>query len=291
MKNRSASLLLLLTAVIWGCSFVAQDVSADLIGPFTFNFARFYIGALVLIPFILFGRRKRKVSHEQNVTTIKGGICCGIALAAASVLQQAGMSTAGAGKAGFITTLYNIFVPIILLCMGRKIDRKIWLYAVMAVFGMYLLCMTSGFSLERGDWFLLACAVCFAFHVIIIDYFSPKVDGIEMSSMQFFTAGIICTIGALLFEDIDFSMLTRAAIPVLYAGAFSCGIAYTLQVVGQKYVHPTIATLILSLESVVAAIAGWLILGDTLSPRQVAGCAIVFTAALLAQVGVSQKNT
>ena len=290
MTRRVASLLLLLTAIIWGLSFVAQDVSADLIGPFTFNASRFYIGALALLPFILYKRRGKVVSKEQNKKTLKGGLCCGIALAVASVLQQAGVATTGAGKAGFITSLYNIFVPLFLLFMGRKIDKKIWLYALLAVVGMYLLCIKEGFRVESGDYLVLSCAVFFAIHILIIDHFSKDVDGVEMSAMQFLTAAIICTFGALIGEKIILSDLVKAAVPVLYAGIFSCGIAYTLQVVAQKYVHPAAATLILSLESVVSVLAGWLILGAALNARELLGCAIVFIAVILSQLS-TQKST
>ena len=290
MTKRVASLLLLLTAIIWGLSFVAQDVSADLIGPFTFNASRFYIGALALLPFIFYKRRGKAVSKEQNRRTLKGGLCCGIALAVASVLQQAGVATTGAGKAGFITSLYNIFVPLFLLFMGRKIDKKIWLYAFLAVVGMYLLCIKEGFRVESGDYLVLSCAVFFAIHILIIDHFSKDVDGVEMSAMQFLTAAIICTFGALIGEKIILSDLIKAAVPVLYAGIFSCGIAYTLQVVAQKYVHPAAATLILSLESVVSVLAGWLILAAALNARELLGCAIVFIAVILSQLS-TQKST
>ncbi len=284
MKSRSASLLLLLTAIIWGCSFVAQDVSSGLIGPFTFNLARFYIGAVVLIPFVIHNARKDKPSKAQWQLTIKGGIFCGLAIAVASVLQQAGVESAGAGKAGFITSLYNIFVPIMLIIMGRKVDKKIWLYAAVAVFGMYLLCIKEGFQVERGDYLLLGCAIGFSIHILVIDHFNADCDGITLSMIQFLTAGVVCTIGALFTETIDLGMLMKAAVPILYAGVFSCGIAYTLQVVAQKYVHPTAATLILSLESVVAALAGWIILGNIMTSRELIGCAIVFLAVVLAQL-------
>jgi len=283
MKSRSASFLLLLTAVIWGCSFVAQDVSAGLIGPFTFNALRFYIGALVLLPFVFHNARKNKCTKEEWKITLKGGVLCGLALSIASVLQQIGVESAGAGKSGFITSLYNIFVPLLLLFMGRKVDKKIWLYAAIAVFGMYLLCIKEGFKVVNGDWFLLGCALAFSVHILVIDNFNTRADGITLSCIQFLTAAVLCTFGAL-SETIDLSALGKAAFPIFYAGAFSCGIAYTLQVVAQKYVHPTAATLILSLESVVAAVAGWLLLGSSMSPRELIGCAIVFLAVILAQL-------
>ena len=287
MNRKTATLLLLLTALIWGCSFVAQDVSSDFLGPFTFNFTRFFIGSLVLVPFVMKNRKGRKISAKDDKRTVLAGAACGTALAVASVVQQIGVQYSGAGKGGFITSLYNIFVPIILLLMGRKVNRKIFLYALIAIAGMYLLCIGDTFRIEKGDLYLLICAIFFAIHIIVIDRFTD-VDGITLSCLQFFTSGIICLIGALLTETISISQIMKAAVPVLYAGVFSCGIAYTLQVVAQKYIHPTVATLVLSLESVFSVLAAWLILSDTLSAKELAGCAIVFAAVLLAQL--PQKN-
>lgn len=288
MNRKTATLLLLLTALIWGCSFVAQDVSSDFLGPFTFNFTRFFIGSLVLVPFVMKNRKGRKISSKDDKRTVLAGAACGTALAVASVVQQIGVQYSGAGKGGFITSLYNIFVPIILLLMGRKVNRKIFLYALIAIAGMYLLCIGDTFRIEKGDLYLLICAIFFAIHIIVIDRFTD-VDGITLSCLQFFTSGIICLIGALLTETISISQIMKSAVPVLYAGVFSCGIAYTLQVVAQKYIHPTVATLVLSLESVFSVLAAWLILSDTLSAKELAGCAIVFAAVLLAQL--PQKNT
>ncbi len=288
MNKKTATLLLLLTALIWGCSFVAQDVSSDFLGPFTFNFTRFFIGSAVLIPFVMKNRKGRKISAKDDKRSVLAGACCGTALAIASVVQQIGVEYSGAGKGGFITSLYNIFVPIILLMMGRKVNKKIFLYALMAVAGMYLLCIGDTFYIEKGDMYLLFCALFFAIHIIVIDRFTD-VDGITLSCLQFFTSGIICLIGALLTETIRFDLIMKAAVPVLYAGVFSCGIAYTLQVVAQKYIHPTVATLVLSLESVFSVLAAWVILGDTLSAKELIGCAVVFAAVLLAEL--PQKNT
>ena len=288
MNKKTATLLLLLTALIWGCSFVAQDVSSDYLGPFTFNFIRFFIGSFVLIPFVLNNRKKQKPTKNENKKAVIAGLFCGSALAIASVLQQIGVAESGAGKGGFITSLYNIFVPFILVLMGKKLQKKNFICAFGAIVGMYLLCINESFTLEKGDIFLLLCALGFAIHIIVIDYFKT-VDGITLSSLQFFVSGIICLFGALFTENIDFSLIYKAIVPILYAGVFSCGIAYTLQVVAQKYIHPAVATLILSLESVFSVIAAFVILGDTLTIKKLLGCLIVFIFVVYAQI--DHKNT
>ena len=288
INKKTATLLLLLTDLIWGCSFVAQDVSSDYLGPFTFNFVRFFIGSAVLLPFVLNSRKKRKIRKKEDITASKAGLSCGVALAIASVLQQIGVGSSGAGKGGFITSLYNIFVPFILVLMGKKLTKRNFICALGAIVGMYLLCINETFSLERGDIFLLLCAIGFALHIIIIDYFK-ETDGLTLSCLQFFVSGVICLFGALISEKIDLNLIIKAIIPLLYAGVFSCGIAYTLQVIAQKYIHPAIATLVLSLESVFSVLAAWVILGDTLSAKELLGCFIVFIFVVYAQL--PQKNT
>ncbi len=280
----TATLLLFLTATIWGTAFVAQDVSTDYLGTFTFSGIRFFIGATVLLPFIIHGRKKRKVSAEENRRLIKGSIICGLALFAACNFQQHAMIGAGAGKAGFITSLYNIFTPLLMMALGRKVSKRIFLYAVLACVGMYILCMRGSFYLDRWDMYLIACAVMFALQVLAVDHFASGLDGLELSSAQFYIVALLSLPIAILTEEITFEALSDCLFPILYAGIFSCGIAYTLQVVAQKYVKPNIATLIMSLEAVVAAIAGWLILGDALSTREILGCAIVFASVVLAQL-------
>ena len=288
MNKKTATLLLLLTALIWGCSFVAQDVSSDYLGPVTFNFVRFFICSAVLLPFVINNRKKRSISKKEDITAIVSGLSCGFALAIASVLQQIGVGASGAGKGGFITSLYNIFVPFILVIMGKKLQKRNFICALGAVVGMYLLCINEDFKIERGDIFLFFCAIAFALHIIIIDYFK-ETDGLTLSCLQFFVSGVICLIGALVSEKIEINLIIKAIIPLLYAGVFSCGIAYTLQIVAQKYIHPAVATLVLSLESVFSVLAAWVILHDTLSLKELLGCFIVFIFVVYAQL--PQKNT
>ena len=291
------SILLLLTAVIWGTAFVAQSVGMDYIGPFTFNAARFLIGGTVLIPLIVYRSKKNPLLKNQTLeekrknqkTAWIGGVCCGIALCGASLLQQMGIQHTTVGKAGFITTLYIIIVPLIELFFGKKIAKKIWLGAVMAVIGLYLLCINENFSIGKGDFLILVCAILFAIHILIIDHFSPKADGVVLSAIQFFVSGFISVIGAILVENPNPAAMLDAIVPILYAGVMSCGVAYTLQVIGQKNLSPTVASMILSLESVISVLAGWIILGEALSAKEIVGCVIVFMAVVLVQLPEKKK--
>ncbi|GAB5613619.1 DMT family transporter [Faecalimonas hominis] len=291
------SILLLLTAVIWGTAFVAQSVGMDYIGPFTFNAARFLIGGTVLIPLIVYRSKKNPLLKNQTLeekrknqkTAWIGGVCCGIALCGASLLQQMGIQHTTVGKAGFITTLYIIIVPLIELFFGKKIAKKIWLGAVMAVIGLYLLCINENFSIGKGDFLILVCAILFAIHILIIDHFSPKADGVVLSAIQFFVSGFISVIGAILVENPNPAAMLDAIVPILYAGVMSCGVAYTLQVIGQKNISPTVASMILSLESVISVLAGWIILGEALSAKEIVGCVIVFMAVVLVQLPEKKK--
>lgn len=281
-----SSLMLFGAAVIWGVAFVAQSVGMDYMGPLTFNGARFLIGGVVLLPVIWY-RGKNKAKEEASGSQkelLTGGLCCGLFLCLASLLQQYGIMYTTVGKAGFLTTLYIIIVPVCGFFLHKKIGAKIWIGAVIAVAGMYLLCMSGGFTVSRGDGLVLLCAVAFSGHILVVDHFSPKVDGVKLSCIQFLTSGIVCTLLAFVFETPSLSALAAGWMPVLYAGVLSCGVAYTLQVVGQKNVEPTIASLLLSMESVVSVLAGWLILGQKLSARELAGCALVFAAVILVQL-------
>ena len=291
------SILLLLTAIIWGTAFVAQSVGMDYIGPFTFNAARFLIGGTVLIPLIIYRSKKNPLLRNQSMeekrknrkTVWIGGICCGIALCGASLLQQMGIQHTIVGKAGFITTLYIIIVPLVELLFGKKIAKKIWVGAVMAVVGLYLLCINENFSIGKGDFLVLICAVLFALHILVIDHFAPKADGVCLSAVQFFISGTVSAIGAILFENPNVSAMLEAVVPILYAGVMSCGVAYTLQVIGQKDMNPTVASMILSLESVISVLAGWIILGQALSMKEIIGCVIVFMAVILVQLPEKKK--
>lgn len=294
-KNMS---MLLLTAVIWGVAFVAQSVGMEYIGPFTFNFVRNIIGGLVLIPCIWFlNKWKEKEGIAENTeqkqdtkTLIVGGICCGIALCLASNLQQIGIQYTTVGKAGFITALYIVIVPIVGIFLKKKCGIQIWISVLIALAGFYLLSVKDGFKLEAADTYLLCSAVLFSIHILIIDYFSPKVDGVKMSCIQFFVCGILSGVMMLLTETPSLDNILEAWMPVLYAGVLSCGVAYTLQIVGQKDFNPTIASLILSLESVFSALAGWAILNQALSKRELTGCVLIFCAIILAQIPMRKKK-
>ena len=299
LKN---SLLLFLAAFIWGVAFVSQSKGMEYMGPFTFNGVRSLLGAIVLVPVILF-RRRKETAGQKGVSpkpipwkvTLIGGTCCGLALMVASTLQQIGIMYTTVGKAGFITALYIIFVPILGIFIGKKVPAAVWVGALMAAVGMYLLCIQGSFQIGIGDTLVFACAIVFSIHILVIDYFSPKADGVMLSCIQFFVCGIICTIIALIVEKPDFAQLINGAVPILYAGIMSCGVAYTLQIVGQKGVNPTVAALILSLESVVSVLAGWFaykigFLKDdqTLTGQQLLGCVIVFAAVILVQLPIGE---
>lgn len=285
------SFLLLLTAIIWGMAFVAQSAGMEHVGPFTFNSVRNVIGGIVLIPCIfLFRKIKTEKRPLITKTELMGGLCCGIALFAASSFQQLGLLHTTVGKAGFITALYVVIVPILGLFFRKRVSFVTWICVVLAVAGLYLLCMTEGsFALGYGDLLALIGSALFAIHILIIDYFSPRGDGVVISCIQFFTCGILSGIG-MLFENPMMGEVLTAKWPILYAGVLSCGVAYTLQVVGQKGVNPTVASLILCLESVVAVLAGWLLLNETLSMREFVGCALMFVAIVLAQLPMPKKK-
>lgn len=291
MRERNAVLLLLLTSFIWGLSFVAQSVSTESIGAFTFNGIRMVLGAIVLVP-VAFKTLKIHVKDKEYMKrTIKGGLLMGLFLAAASMTQQIGIETTDAGKAAFITSLYMIIVPFISRIFGKKIEKKIWVCALIALAGMYMLCLSGGMSISRGDLYLFACAILFSCHILVIEKVSKDSDGVELSMFQFFFGGLMCLIGMLIFERPDLSSIKEASLPLAYAGFLSCGVAYTLQTVAQKYVQASKATLALSLESVWAAIGGALILSERLSLNELIGCALVFLAVLLAQIDIRRPNT
>ena len=284
MKN---NILLVLTALIWGCAFVAQSVGMDYVGPFTFNMARFLIGAIVLLPVIWFMDRQRKTGAEKGAgqkTLIIGGICCGIALTVASTLQQWGILFTTVGKAGFITAMYIVIVPLLGIFIGKKVRPLIIGCVAIAVVGFYFLCMTESLRLGLGDFLVLLCAIAFSIHILVIDHFSPKVDGVKMSAIQFLTAAIISAVPTLLWEQPVFTEVLQAWQPVLYAGVMSCGVAYTLQIIAQKNADPTVASLLLSLESVFSVLAGWVLLGQGLSLKEMFGCVLIFCAIILAQL-------
>lgn len=292
MKKWLGSGMLLLTAMIWGVAFVAQSVGMDYVEPFTFNFARYIIGGVVLLPFLKLGNTDEPKENTEDKTKKKqrlrrsviGGIGCGVLLFCASMLQQFGiMYTNVVGKAGFITALYIILVPVLGIFFRKKTKPLLWICVGISVIGLYLLCVSDGYRLELADILLLACALFFAFHIIFIDYISPNTNGVLVSCVQFFVSGLFCMVAMFLFESPSFAGMLKAYIPILYTGVLSCGVAYTFQILGQKYVEPTKASLILCLESVVAVLAGWLLLQQALSIRELLGCIIMFVAIIMAQ--------
>lgn len=291
MKIRN-SLILLLTAAIWGVAFVAQSVGMDYVGPFTFLFARSVIGGIVLLPVVAILHRNGAIHTYENAeekrrarkTLILGGVCCGTALCFASIFQQIGLLYTTVGKSGFLTACYILIVPLLGLLFGRKCGRLVWCGVALAIVGLYFLCLTDGLSVNLGDLLTFICAILFSVHIMVIDHFSPLTDSVKMSCIQFYICAAIAGVGMLLFEQPSLSALLAAWKPVLYAGALSSGAAYTLQIIGQKGMNPTVASLIMSLESVISVLAGWVILHQTLSGREILGCVLMFAAIILAQL-------
>lgn len=298
-KKTTGNIILLLTALIWGSSFVAQTTGMEHVQPFTFMGIRTMLGGLVLIPVILAQRHMQPISQRpssdvQRKTdriSLIGGICCGLVLCVAGDLQQFGMVTTSSGKAGFITSLYIVIVPLLGVFIGKKIRKIVWLCVAAALLGFYLLCFTEQFTISTGDLLVLCCAFFFSVHIMVIDHFSEKgIDGVLMSCVQFLTAGGISVLLMFMFESPTWAHIFAARSSILYSGVMSCGVAYTLQILGQKRTDPTSATLIMSLESVFAALSGWLILHESFSLREFLGCVLVFAAVILSQIPLSQKK-
>lgn len=312
-QQMKSSLILLLTALIWGVAFVAQSVGMDYVGPFTFNCVRSILGGLVLIPCIFVLDRIRperkagknlsageccaadsKVSAEEQRagrrTLLTGGILCGVLLCVASNLQQIGIAGTSVGKAGFITALYIVIVPILGLFFRRKCSPTVWLGVLLAICGLYFLCINEGIHIQKGDFFVFLCALCFSVHILVIDHYTQLVDGVKMSCIQFLVCGFLSGICMFLFENPSVHNVLEAWQPILYAGILSCGVAYTLQIVGQKGMNPTVASLILSLESVISALAGLVLLNQKLSVRETIGCVLMFAAIVLAQLPAGKKK-
>lgn len=285
--------MLLLTAFIWGTAFVAQSVGMDYLEPFTFNGVRSLIGGVALLPCIwllqmMNGKNgddpKADGGKRSRRDLMMGGIACGLLLFAASSLQQIGIQYTTAGKAGFITAFYIVLVPVFGIFLRKKIGWKVWLAVVIAVVGLYLLCIKEGFTIGKGDVLIFLCALVFTIHILTIDHFSPKVDGVRMSCIQFFVCGIVSLPFMFLLEKPEIGALLAGLKPLLYAGVLSCGVAYTLQIIGQKNVNPAVASLLLSLESCFSVLAGWAVLGESLSVRESVGCVLMFAAIILAQL-------
>lgn len=289
----SSSLMLFLAACIWGFAFAFQSQGLDYMGPFTFNGTRFLIGAIVLVLIIFVFRKpkeNKKITQNDVRTTLLGGIICGLCLCIASSLQQFALFYTSVGKAGFLTTLYIILVPIIGIFFKKKVSIMVWIGAALSVAGMYLLCVSETMSINKGDILAFCCAIVFAFHILSVDYFAPKTNGIVLSCLQFLVSGICAMILACIFEKPTLIQILNGIGPLLYVGVMSSGVAYTLQILGQKNADPTIASLIMSLESAVSVIGGWLILHQRLTTKELIGCLLMFIAVVGVQI-VDSKNT
>lgn len=304
MKNEKlkGNLILLLAAFIWGTSFIAQSKGVETVAPILFNGVRSILGAVVLLPVIFIMDASKKKSGTPvmgfDKTVVKGGIICGVFLCFASSVQTVGMLYTSPGKAGFLTAMYMIIVPLIGIFTGNRPGPIAALAVLIAVVGMYLMCIDSEFSINKGDIILLICAFLFSGHILAVNHFSPITDGVKLSCIQFFVCGILGTIGSFIFEKPDIAPLTGCIIPIAYAGIMSCGIAYTCQIIGQKYTDPTSASLLMSLESVFSTLAtvvlvacGWQITGGNLSMREIIGCILMFAAILLVQLPPQKKKS
>lgn len=306
------SLLLLLTATIWGVAFVAQSVGMDYVGPLTFNCVRSLLGGFVLIPCIWFLGRpdgkcvtKERSMQQKKIEQIElliGGISCGTLLCLASNFQQIGIIYTSVGKAGFITACYIVIVPVLGIFLHRKCGVSVWLGVAFALAGLYFLCIKGNIStveverfiswlpIGKGEILLMICALLFSLHILVIDHFTVRVDGVKMSCIQFFVCGILSGIGMLLTEEPRIAEILMAWQPILYAGVMSCGVAYTLQIVGQKGMNPTVASLIMSLESVISVLAGMVLLSQRLTSWEILGCVMMFVAIILAQLPQREKG-
>lgn len=296
--------MLLITAIIWGSAFVAQK-AGTVLEPFTYNGIRMLIGGLVLIPVIFLFKKINKEDPDsvpktelekqaEKKTLMIGGLSCGVVLCIASSLQQFGMFfDTDAGKTGFITSLYIVIVPILGLFLHKKVKPVIWFCVALGAVGFYLLCMAGkggSFTLTTGDMFVLLCAFAFSCHILVVDYFAPKCDGIKLSCIQFLTAGIIGIVCMLIFESPVIADILDCWLPILYCGVFSSGIAYTLQVLGQEHAEPSVASLILSLESVFAVLFGVLLIGESLTLYEGIGCVVIFIAVIISQLPSKEER-
>lgn len=294
MKTKNA-FMLVLTAFIWGTAFVAQSMGMDYLGPFTFNGVRSLIGGAALLPCIAFlkllnGKNAAASINGNRKDLLIGGIACGLLLFAATSLQQIGIQYTTAGKAGFITAFYIVIVPVLGIFLRKRIGWKVWIAVVIALFGLYFLCITEHFTVGKGDILIFVCALIFSLHILVIDRFSPKVDGVKMSCIQFFVCGIASMPFMFVLETPRLGAMLEGWMPLMYAGVLSCGVAYTLQIIGQKNVNPAVASLILSLESCFSVLAGWIVLGERLSRREFAGCVLMFAAIILAQLPEKERQ-
>ncbi|WP_372681367.1 DMT family transporter [Desulfosarcina sp.] len=285
-QHLKSDLLFLLSAVIWGFAFVAQRMGMDHVGPFTFNGIRFFLGAMVLVPFIYHNRKKQPTTSGQirNRRLVLYGGLAGMAIFAGASLQQVGLVYTTAGKAGFITGLYVVIVPIMGLLWGQGTHAGTWGGAFMAAAGMYLLSVNEDLSISFGDLLELIGAIFWACHIHLIGWLSPKTDSLQLAFLQFMMCAAASLMTALVVENASLAAIAAAALPIVYGGALSVGVAYTLQVVAQRHAHPAHAAILLSLEAVFAAVGGWLILGEVMSSRGIVGCSLMFAGMLMSQL-------
>ena len=306
-KQIRASIMLFIAALIWGSAFVAQSEGMEYVDPFTFASIRFFIGSFVLLPVISFMKKQETGNGnllegydkktgltgfiKKHRLLVEGSVFCGLALTIATNFQQQGVKyVSSVGKAGFITTLYIVLVPIFSLFIGKKIRPIIWLALMFAVTGLYFLCVTEKLTFEPLDILLIMCAVFFALQIMVIDHYVERVNPVALSSLQFFVVGVISGVLMFVFEKPTISGIIEAAGPILYAGVMSSGIAFTLQVLAQKDLDPTIASMIMSLESVVSVLSGFLLMGQLLSVREGIGCISMFIGVILAQLPERKKE-
>lgn len=300
MKNLKGSLILFTAAFFWGTTFVAQVNGSDHLGVFTYNASRSFVGFLFLLIVALLNDNRKKANTGTATAPskwpVKGGIVCGIVLFFAMATQQTGISlypkqVAAAGRSGFLTAIYVVIVAVIVAIAGKKLQGFVVISVIGTVCGMYLLCLKDGFSgIYIGDLFGLVCAFCFAGHILVVDHYN-RADCIKLSCLQFLTAGTLSLLSCLFTEQIVIKDIIAAAPAIFYAGIFSSGVAYTLQMVGQKYTKPAIASIVMSLESVIAVVAGAIVLHEVLSGREILGCTIVFASVILAQIPGFLKKT
>lgn len=292
------SLLLLLCSLIWGTAFVAQSAGSGM-GAYSFLAGRSWLAVLVLIPTVMvFDAIRRKSGTDAKPKTaaekkklLAAGFVCGTLLFAASAAQQIGITiNPSTAKAGFLTAMYVVLVPVFGLFFRRKVSLPVWIAVALSVGALYLLCIKGSFSLAPGDLLVLVCAICFSVHILVIDHFTATCDGVKLSCLQFLFAGTWSTILALFFDTISLQVLLDCIWPLLYVGVFSCGVGYTLQILAQKGSNPTVVTILLSLESVFAVIAGAVVLHQQMTAREYLGCVLMFAAVVLAQIPMPQKK-
>lgn len=291
MKNKLlANFALFLTALIWGVSFVAQREGMEHIGPFTFNMVRSFLGALSLLPVILWVKlskpdtRTKKRKRYQHINLARAGVGCGLALFTAMSIQQYCMQYVTAGKAGFISALYIIFVPIIAVLQGQKLEKRIVFSVILAVIGLYFLCYTPGGGFNVYDLLVLVAAFFYGVHILVVNFYSNKVNAVKACCLQFVVVGILSAVLTLLFENPTAASIIDCKTSLLYAGILTCGVAYTLQIFGQKNTLPVIASIIFSLESVFAVLGGAVILGETMLPKEILGCVFMIVAVILSNL-------